>query len=169
MPVEVVLETGFKVALDTSEDAERRHRELRKQLSRSAGYRALSAGAASIAGQLLLDFGAPPAGKMYVAQWLTVFGDTPFGAAIANVSAALCAGLPHGQSGSGLTYSQADVIQAALPVPANVNLPDDAIAHGGQHLYVVLAGSGLPGTIVNFNANCGVLIADDDPETVAWV
>lgn len=173
MGMEVTLEGGVHVDIATRDDVEEIHRRHRPKPHR-AGYRALSNGAQAGTGPLLIDFGEPPAGKLYVAQWLTIFPDTPFlgasNATVANVSAALFAGIPRGQSGAGLVYSIGDVIQGGLLVPSNTNLPDDAIAHGGQHLYVVLAGSGLAaGTSVGYNANCGVLIADDDPETIAWV
>lgn len=175
MDMELTIEGGVTVDVATKQDIDQHHRWLEERFNRRrADYRMLTGNipAALLSNTtvaLIADFGFPPAGHLYAAQWLAVFPDSPFGAAIANVTAALCIGVPSGHQGSTI-YSLADVVLPGLSVPSGTNIPDSAIATAGQHLYVIASGSGLTGgTSSGYNANLGVLIAEDSPQTRAWI
>lgn len=169
--MEVTLSGGIEIDVATRDDIEQHHDWLKGRLGqRRAEYKELPGGVATNSNNpLLIDFGQPPAGRLWAAQWLAIFADDPFGSAIANVTACLFVGVPR-YTGAGLSYSINDARMPALAVPASQNVPDSVLARGGQHIFVVLKGSGLAaGTTVGYNANLGVLVAEDSDETRAWI
>lgn len=172
---ELTVDAGITVDLASKEDIQRHHDWLKKRLGvRRADYRVLtdSVAAAQLSTTntvLLANFGSPPAGHIYAAQWLSIFPDSPFGAAIANVTAAFGVGPVQGGR-SNIHFSLADIILPSISVPSFTNIPDAVLAVGGQQLYVLISGSGVTGgTVTGYNANLGVLIGDDSEETRAWI
>jgi hypothetical protein len=162
-----------KTFLEFKAGVEHHHQWLHERLKpRRATYRRISNSVAAAAGPLLIDLGGPPAGHIYAPQWVAIFADTPFGAVAAGgaVSAALFIGQSRGSSGANVAYSTDDVVAPGLLVPSILSVPDDVICLGGQHIFVVLSGTGLvAGTTNGYNVNCGLLQADDTPETMAWI
>lgn len=169
--MEITLEAGVTVDLATKGDLEQHHRWLQERFrAREAVYRVLTQSVPAGANTLLLDFGAPPAGMLYAVQWVAVMADQPFGAAIANVTAAAFVGNANRPVTSSMQANTNDLVVPGIAVPSTTNVPDLTICRGGQHIYVLVSGSGLvAGTTVGYNANCGVLQAKDEPGTVAWI
>ena len=173
---ELTVDAGVTIDLASRDDFERHHQWMKDRLGevRKAYYRVLSANLPlaliTNPGPAFIDVGQPPAGHLYSIQWACVFGDTPFAiTAISNVFGALCIGVPGGSRAVG-TFPITDVVSPSVAVPSLIQVPDQVICHGGQHIYLMLQGTGLTaGVTQGYNLNVGVLSATDEPRTLGWV
>lgn len=151
--VELTIAGGGVIDLASREDVEEHHRRLAELLAKPTAHGQRVSGFANTgAGPLVIDLGTPPMGMLWLPQYLTAGGaDVHLGAGnifIANVSAAAFAGrLVRAQElalGPPVTGEDiAGCINAGFQIPQTIQLPDRAAVYGNEHLYVVLAGSGL--------------------------
>ena len=166
---EVTVAAGIEIDLASREDLERHHDWLRQRLGdrREAKYRVLSGSVAPGTAPLLLRVGAsPPAGLLYVVQWVAIFGDDDTKAAITNVGASLRIGVPRSPASA---VGGVETIIPGLAVPSVANVPDAVFCAPGQQIYVVIGGTASgSGSTNDWNANVGVLVVEDTDAARAW-
>lgn len=123
---------------------------------------------------LVLDFGGPPAGNLWLIEWITVIGNDALNGgvttAIANVVAAVFIGPPVKPDAlvpSSILSDNSRLVVPAFAVPSTQQLPDKAFVRGQDHLYVLVGGSGVVAGSAFYRATAGVLKAADRPEIIA--
>jgi hypothetical protein len=119
---------------------------------------------------ILADCGEPPPGMMWLPQWVTLYGDDPYSAAVANVIAAAFIGSPLVPSTNAGATSPPNpqCILANLATPSTQNVPDKVVVYGHERLYVLFVGTGITGGPLNFHATFGVLELEQSPEALLW-
>lgn len=151
--VKVTLAGGAMVDLATTDELASMHERIATLLEKPTAHGQRIAGFANTgAGPLVIDLGSPPMGMIWLPQYLTVTGaDAHLGAGnivIANVSAAAFIGrlIRAGELALGPPVTGEDMagcVGAGITVPQSVQLPDKACVYQNEHLYVVIAGSGV--------------------------
>lgn len=173
---EVLLDAGITLDIATKDDIAAHHARLEGLLSRPhARYYTNPGSAESGAGTkpLIIDLGMPPGGLMWYLQWLAITGVDPFGAVIANVTAAafkgavpLTSALSLGPPVVGLDF--ASVIQTSMTVPSTTAMPDKSIIYSNEHLYVIFAGTGLVAGGARYRCVAGLLELEQRPDALMW-
>lgn len=171
---EILLSGGVTVDIATKEDVEAHARRLERLLGRPHARFTKLAGSVESAGKpLIVDLGRPPQGMMWEIQWLLVTGVDPFGAAIANVTAAafvgavpLLASLAIGPPVTGLDYASA--ILTSLVVPSTNAVPDKSVVYTNESLYVIFTGTGLVAGGARYRVVAGVIELEQRPDALMW-
>lgn len=177
---EVTVAASALVDIASKDDLAAHHERLAKLFAKERQHFTRAFGfVATGSGPLVIDLGSPPMGMIWLPQWVTLMGDAPFlGAAnvnIANVSAAVFAGAVPRQSGlvlgppvSGTGLDHPNCIGAGLLLPSTFSVPDKSPVFAQEHLYVVLAGSGLAaGAAGVYRAVAGVIEIPATDEALA--
>ncbi|HYR17901.1 MAG TPA: hypothetical protein VEQ15_00320 [Myxococcales bacterium] len=177
--MEVTLAGGGVIDIATRDEIVSHHDRLESLLSKSSVHgQRLYGQTPTGAGPLVIDLGSPPMGMLWIPQYICVFGAAPFLGAgnifIANVSAAVLAGsLPRPQQlALGPPVTGADyggVLAVGLQLPGSDSIPAGKTpVYGNEHLYVILAGTGLAaGSATVYQATAYVLEAPDSPSTLS--
>jgi hypothetical protein len=176
--MEVQLEAGVSIDLATRADLAAAHERLAGQLPGlvEADYEIKPAYAVTgtPTKPLLLDFGAPPAGLLWLVEFVSVWGVDPTGngsvAAIANVSGALFVGRILVPDAIATPTIQAEHDRVAVPafaVPSAFEPPGRVFVRYPDRLYALLSGSGLAAGASVYHATAGVLKATDTRRVIA--
>lgn len=167
---EVTLAGGLAIDLATREDLEEHHELLRRLIAPPdliQRFTRLPGAGKSTAGPVLVNLGQPPSGLIWLPQWAIFTGNDEFGAAVANVTAALYMGggrPPGSVSGNAPTLGTAfsDCIIPAAPVPSVQNIPDKMVCYPTEALYAIFNGTGLVAGAANYHVVVGVIEATHD-------
>jgi|SRR5215469_17052754 len=179
--MELSVAADIAVDLATKDDLDKHHRKLAEVFTPPRGrvYRpwatASTTSGFSGSGPIYLTFDPPrpPAGRMWLAQWVAIWvGTSPAAGAVANLFAAFAIGrAPVGANASfgaaGLPVNVADVVIPGQAVPSSINIPDKTQVGKQDAAYVILQGSGLAASTI-YNATLGVLEMDDKEEAFFW-
>ena len=177
--MEVQLAGSVEVDLATRDDLDRFHQRIADKFPElvEADYEIKPAGVPSGAAPtrpLLLDFGAPPAGTLWLVEFVSVSGADPTGngstAAIANVSGALFSGrilVPDAIVTPTIQAEHDRLLVPAFAVPSAFEVPGRVFVRYPDHLYALLSGSGLAAGASVYHATAGVLKADDRRRVIA--
>lgn len=114
----------------------------------------------------------PPAGRLWLVQWVAVFpAAAPF-TPVANLNAIICVGTPPvgagGQMPSAIRLNPADMVIPAQAVPSSVDVPSKVAVDSQQSLYAILAGTGLGAAGTVYMLCAGVLDVPDKEEVYFW-
>lgn len=177
---EVLLAGGITIDVATKSDLESHHRRIESMLERPHArfFRAVAGRAPRASNApfaMKFDQGKPPAGMMYLVQWLVITGDDPtVSSAIANVRAALFAGNMQPDTKYaivGTTLDGADfsnMIQSGIVVPSTITIPDKSVVYTGEELYVLMAGSGLSAGAGFYHATAGIIELPQRADALMW-
>lgn len=115
---------------------------------------------------------SPPAGRLWLVQWVAIFPTLAPFVTVVNLNAIICVGRspvgPGGAMPAVVQVNPADIVVPAQPVPASVNVPDKTIVSSRHSLYVVLFGAGLGAAGTNYMFTAGVLDTEDKEEVYFW-
>lgn len=177
---EVLLAGGVTIDVATKKDVAAHHDRLAALLERPhARFHRYSGGgpprATNLPTVIRLDTPKPPAGWMWLLQWVAITGDDPtVSAAIANVRAALFVGarpndaaIPNPPA-SGLDYAGCILPGISVPTPNAITIPDKNVVYTEEEVYAVLAGTGLVAGAAFYHLLVGVVEIPQRPDALMW-
>jgi len=181
--MEITVAGDVVIDVATKADLAEHHDRLRTMMERPHGHirRPIASGAtgAGFAGSgpvyLLFEPASPPAGRIWMVQYVSVWvGLTPSAGATANLFATFAVGnAPRGSQSDILVAGPAinigDIVAPGLVVPtgASGDMPDRVIVQSEDQAYVILQGSALAAS-TRYSATMGVLDLPDTPEALLW-